>query len=63
MKKDIDTLNNEKILLIDNIIKRVKQDFIIDDNFNLLDLINDYGIDFILNDLSYFIKENYKNKK
>ena len=63
MKKDIDTLNNEKILLIDNIIKRLKQDFIIDDNFNLLDLINHYGIDFILNDLSSFIKENYKNKK
>lgn len=63
MKKDINTLNNEKILLIDKLVKRIKEDFVIDNNFSLLELINDYGMDFILNDLNSFIKENYKNKK
>ena len=60
MQKDIEVLNNEKILIIDNIIKRIQEDFIIDDEFNLLKLIHDYGIDFILNDLKFFIKDNYK---
>ncbi len=63
MKKDINILNNAKIVLIDKLVKRIKEDFIIDNDFNLLELINDYGMDFILNDLNSFIKENYKNIK
>ena len=56
-------LNNEKILIVDNIIKRIKNDFIIDDEFSLLNLIQDYGLDFILNDLSLFIRDSFKDKK
>ena len=52
--KDIDL---EKIQVINRINKRLKEDFIINNEFDLLTLINDYGLDFILDDLSILIKK------
>ena len=60
MEVNINTIDKEKVLIINNIIKRIKDDFTIDDNFDLLKLIQGYSLDFILNDLSLFIKNNYK---
>ena len=53
-------INRKKVIIIDNIIKRIQDDFTIDDNFDLLELIQGYQLDFILNELSLFIKNNYK---
>ena len=60
MEVNTNTIDKEKVLIINNIIKRIQNDFTIDDNFDLLKLIQVYGLDFILNDLSLFIKNNYK---
>ena len=60
MKVNTNTIDKEKVLIINNIIKRIQNDFTIDDNFDLLKLIQGYSLDFILNDLSLFIKNNYK---
>ena len=60
MEVNTNTIDNEKVLIINNIIKRIQDDFTIDDNFDLLELIQGYQLDFILNELSLFIKNNYK---
>lgn len=52
--KEIDI---KKIETIDKIIKRLDEDFIITKEFDLLKLINEYGLDFILSDLTNLIKE------
>ena len=52
--KEIDI---KKIETIDKIMKRLDEDFIITKEFDLLKLIDDYGLDFILNDLTNLIKE------
>ena len=60
MKVNTNTIDEKKVLIINNIIKRIQDDFTIDDNFDLLKLIQCYNLDFILNDLSLFIRNNYK---
>jgi hypothetical protein len=52
--KEIDI---KKIETIDKIIKRLDEDFIITKEFDLLKLIDDYGLNFILHDLTKLIKE------